>query len=195
MASIQYNVGTWKGLLGTANVYEAKSSSTAKVLIYKALQPDNTTEKWMFMPRSAANGEYVRGNLVLAAARKLEDYEEIAPTGLLDANGFVIVDNDTTPTLPRLFVNQGLFSLKGNGVAAYDGTDLTSRTGPDAAASTVVINSTSKTVSEMLSEGVTWVTKNPLILIAIAFIGLELFGVTHFLGLNKKKKTLARRRR
>jgi hypothetical protein len=34
MASVQYNVGTWEGLAGTANVYLAKTTGGSEFLVY-----------------------------------------------------------------------------------------------------------------------------------------------------------------
>jgi hypothetical protein len=190
MANIQYNVGTWAGILGTAVIYEAKTTGGEKFLCYKALQSDDS-EKWEFMSRSGFQSQMVLQKATLAAAVSLDSYADVVPAGVLNANGFVQIGNDTDTPLPRLFTNQALFSLRGKEIAAYTGTDVSSRTGGDSG--TIVINSNGRTISEVATEGVDWVTKNPLIIVAIGFIMLELFGVTNFLGL-KKKKTAKRRR-
>lgn len=191
MANIQYNVGTWVGLLGTAVIYEAKTTGGEKFLTYKALQADDS-EKWEFMSRSGFQTQMVLQKATLAAAVSLDSYAESVPTGVINAQGFVTIDNDTDAGLARLFTNQALFSLRGKEISEYTGKDLSSRTG-SGESGTIVINSNAKTISEIATEGVDWVAKNPLIVVAVAFLALELFGVTSFLGLKKKKGSKRRR--
>jgi hypothetical protein len=134
-----------------------------------------------------------KSKLVLSSNIDLTKIAEVAPSGTTDGDGYVIIDNGSG--LPKLSTGQGMYSLKGDGVASYTaevGTPVTGNGGGNG--STVIVSAAAKTLSETISEGVTWVSKNPLILALIAFAAAELLGLTNVLGL-KKKKRLSRARR
>jgi hypothetical protein len=198
MANIKYNVGVIKGATFNTNLYELTTTGGVRFLGYKK-DIGSAVYKMLFMPKSVLIAKMALGEIALGNAVKPDDYAEVIPTGQADSNGYITLDNEPGTQVEPLFTNQALYSLKGTGVAAYEGTDLGSRTGLEGSksAGTVVVNQASaKTLTETLNEGVTWVTKNPLILAGILFLGSELLGFTSIMGLKKgKKKAFARRRR
>lgn len=188
MANVQYNVGTFIGLLGTAVVYSAKTTGGTEFLTYKATVTiaGAPVEKWTFMSRSGMQAYLAGNSATISSNIDLTKMADKAPDGVLDADGYVVIDNGAN--LPRLYTSQAFYSLKGTDIAAFTGdTGTPISGGKDGSGSTVVINSSAKTISEYVTEAVTFVTKNPLILIAIAFGVSELFGWTNVLGLHKKK--------
>jgi len=192
MAKLQYNVATFKGLNGTAVVYLAKTDGGTQFLTYKALNGDPAVEKWTYLSRTGLQSYMANGDASISSTVDVSKLADAAPSGVLDANGWVILDN--AGDVPRLYSGQAFYSLKGTGISDYTGETGTAVGGTGTGGgSTVVISNTAKTLSETISEGVTWVTKNPLILIAALFLLSELFGLTNLLGL-KKKKTARRRR-
>lgn len=187
--NVQYNVGTFKGYNGTAVIYLGEASGGTKFLLYKVLE--ESTEFWKFMPRSAMQSYMAGGDATLSSNIDLTKMPDTAPDGVLDAEGNVSVDNGAG--LPRLYDSQAFYSIKGTGIAVYTGDIGTPLSGAKSG-STVVVTSTNKTMSETISDLTTWVTSNWIWVAVGVFALLEVFGVTHFLGLNKKKKAARRRR-
>jgi len=189
MSKIQYNVGTFKGLLGTAILYIAKTSAGTEFITYLVLE--GNTEYWTFMSRTSLQSLMITKDVVISSNVDVSKLPDVAPDGVLDANGHVILDNATG--LLRLSTGQGYYTLKGSGIADYTKDPGEPTSGGDGSGSTVVIASKAKTFSETISEAVTWATKNPLIIIVILFALSELFGLTNLLGLKKKKPVKKRR--
>jgi hypothetical protein len=150
-------------------------------------------DKWTYLSRSQAQAEMAVQKLVLSSNIDLTKIADAAPSGVIDGDGIVIIDNGAA--LPKLSTGQALYSLKGDGQANYTADVGTPVTGGSGSGSTVVVTSAgAKTLSETISEAVTWVTKNPLILVLILFGLSELLGLTSVLGLKKKKRVAVRRR-
>lgn len=191
-AKVKYNVGTFKGLNGTAILYLATTSLSGGSEFLTYLAVVGGTDKWLFMSRSQAQSLMATQDVVLSSNVDLTKIAETVPTGVADADGYMVFDN--AASLPKLNTGQGFYSLTGSGISAWADQPGTPVTGGSGGGSTVVVTSSAKTLSETLSEGVTWVTKNPIILILIVFGMLELLGITNLLGL-KKKKRLSRARR
>ncbi|WP_353720180.1 hypothetical protein [Dyadobacter sp. 676] len=190
MAKVQYNVGTFKGYLGTAVLYLAKTASGTEFLTYLALE--NQTEYWTYMSRTAAQGYMLSNDVILSSNIDVSKLPDAAPDGVLDANGHVIIDNGNG--LPRLSTGQGYYTLKGEGIADYS-DDVGTPTSGTKTNSTVVVASGAKTLSESLTEAGEWAKKNWVILVIIGVVLLEVFGITHILdSLSGKKKTLKKRR-
>lgn len=191
MSKIQYNVGTFKGYLGTAVLYLAKTTAGTDFITYLALE--GNTEYWTYMSRTGLQGYMLSNDVIISSNIDISKLADVAPDGVLDANGHVLLEN--AANLPRLSTGQPYYSLKGEGMPDYASDTGTPTTGnPDSTGNTVVIASKAKTFSESISEAVTWATKNPLLIIGIAFLLSELLGFTHVLGLTKKKPAKKRRR-
>lgn len=189
-AKVQYNVGTFKGINGTANIYLAKTEGGSLFLAYLAAV--GGVDKWLFMSRSQAQSLMATQDVVLSSNVDLTKIAETVPTGVADGDGYLVFDN--AAGLAKLNTGQGFYAITGTGIAAWSDEVGTPVTGGSGSGSTVVVTSAAKTLSESLSEAVTWVTKNPLILVLILFALSELFGLTNVLGLKKKKGVRARRR-
>ncbi|GGB98435.1 hypothetical protein [Dyadobacter sediminis] len=189
MSKVQYNIGTFKGLLGTAILYLAKTNSGTEFITHKVLE--GSDEFWAYISRTALQGYMLSNDIVISSNIDVSKLADTAPDGVLDANGHVAIDNGNS--LPRLTAGEAYYSLKGDGIADYTDDPGTPTSGNSNSSGTVVIANKSKTISETLSEAVTWVTKNPLILIVILFALSELLGLTNLLGLRKKKPAKKRR--
>lgn len=189
MSKVQYNIGTFKGLLGTAILYLAKTNSGTEFITHKVLE--GSDEFWSYVSRTALQSQMLSNDSIISSNIDVSKLADVAPDGVLDANGHVIIDNGDD--LPRLATGQPYYSLKGAGIADYTEDTGTPTGGNTNTGGTVVIANKAKTISETLSEAVTWVTKNPLILIVILFALSELLGLTNLLGLRKKKPVKKRR--
>lgn len=191
-AKVKYNVGTFKGLNGTAIIYLCTTNVSGGTEFLAYLAVVGGVDKWTFMSRSQAQSLMATNDVVLSSNVDLTKIAETVPTGVADGDGYLVFDNATG--LPKLNSGQGFYSIAGAGIAAWTDEVGTPVTGGTGGGSTVVVTSKAKTLSETLSEGAAWAMKNPIILIGIVVLGLELFGITNLFGLRPKKK-LARRRR
>lgn len=202
MAKVLYNVGQFIGLNGTAILYTAEATTGgAPFIVYKVLDEGDTApddEYFQFMSKSALDGHMASNVATISSSVNFDSLLNVLPAGVLDGDGHVTIDNDTTPPLPRLFTNQAFFTLKGVGVAVFEGDtgkqvsgDSASRTG----ASTVIVNSNAKTITESFKEVIDWGIKNPVWVALIVLLGLQLFGVIDILSLFSKKKKKPTRRR
>jgi hypothetical protein len=190
MAKVQYNVGTFKGYLGIAVVYLAKTASGSEFLAYLALE--GVDEYWTFMSRTSAQSYMLGNDMFLTSNIDVTKMPDVAPDGVLDANGHVMIDNGTG--LPRISTGQGYYTLKGEGIADYT-DDVGTPTSGNKNNSTVVVASGAKTLSENLTEAGEWAKKNWVILVIGGVILLEVFGVTHIVdSLGGKKKPVKKRR-
>lgn len=190
-AKVKYNVGTFKGMNGTAIVYLATTAISGGTEFLAYLATVGGVDKWMFMSRSQAQSLMATQDLVLSSNVDLTKIAEAIPTGVADGDGYLVFDN--AAGLAKLNTGQGFYSITGTGIAAWADEAGTPVTGGSGGGSTVVVTSAAKSLTESISEAVTWVTKNPLILVLILFALSELLGLTNVLGL-KKKKTARRRR-
>lgn len=190
-AKVKYNVGTFKGYNGTAIIYLATTNITGGTEFLAYLAVVGGVDKWTFMSRSQAQSLMATQDVVLSSNVDLTKIAETVPTGVADGDGYLVFDN--AASLPKLNTGQGFYSIAGSGISAWADEPGTPVTGGNGGGSTVVVTSAAKTLSETISEAVTWVTKNPLILVLILFALSELLGLTNVLGLKKKKG--ARRRR
>lgn len=191
-AKIKYNVGTFKGYNGVAILYLATTAVSGGTEFLAYLAVVGGVDKWTFMSRSQALSGMATQDVVLSSNVDTSKIAETVPTGVADADGYLVFDN--AAGLPKLNTGQGFYSLAGSGIAAWADEAGTPVTGGTGTGSTVVVTSKAKSISETLSEGAAWAMKNPIILIGIVVLLLELTGVTNLFGLRPKKK-LARRRR
>ena len=196
MANVQYNVGTFIGQLGTAVVYLAKTTGGTEFLTYKATVTiaGAPAEKWTFMSRSGMQAYLAGNSATISSNIDLTKMADKAPDGVLDADGYVIIDNGAG--LPRLYTSQAFYSLKGSDIAEYKGETGTPVSGGKTSdGSTVVINSSAKTISEYITEATTYASKNPLIIGLIILVAGELFGFWNLTGVIRPKKKLKTARR
>ncbi|HEV7378976.1 MAG TPA: hypothetical protein VGN64_04235, partial [Dyadobacter sp.] len=150
MSKILYNVATFKGLLGTAVVYLAETEGGTQFLVHKiqVTVAGAPVDKWQYTARSAMQSYLGLGEATISSSIDMSKIADAAPSGVLDADGFAIISNGATA--PRLYTSQAFYSLKGEGISDYTGDKGTPVTGSNG--QTVVINSTSKTMSETISE-------------------------------------------
>lgn len=192
MAKIQYNVGTRKVGSDTLNVYSAKTGSDETAILVEKQSDDS----FKFLSRSAFGNAIALQTATVSSVVDIAQYADTPPSSV-GANGVVTVDNeDSANPLPRLYADQAFFSLRGTGVEKYEGDTGYPVSGTNARISLVNARTDSaKTVTEYIEQATQWAAKNPLLLAAIVFLLLELFGITNFLGISlKKKKGRVRRR-
>lgn len=193
MAKIKYNIGTRKVGADTLNVYSATTGSDETAILVEK-QSDNS---WKFLGRSAFGNAIALQTATISSVVDLSQFADTPPSSVGE-NGAVTVDNqDSENPLPRLYADQAFFSLRGTGVEKYEGDTGYPVSGTNARISLVNARTDgAKTATEYINQATQWAAKNPLLLAAIVFLLLELFGITNFLGisLRKKKRRVARRR-
>jgi hypothetical protein len=121
MAKVKYNVGTFKGYLGIANIFLAETEGGTQFLVHKVSVTVGgvTSEKFVFTARSAMQSYMLSGDGVLSSNIDLSKMADTAPTGVLDADGYAIIDNGTD--VPRIFNSNAFYSIKGEGINDFTG--------------------------------------------------------------------------
>lgn len=196
MNKVLYFVGWLQGQNGRGNIYLCETTGGTQFLAMIWLMPDASL-KWKFLSRSTLQSHLGNSLASISGDIDISKMPETAPSGLEDADGFIVFTNATG--LPREYdASKSFFSLKGTGVPEYTGANSAPQTGATAktGTNTVVVttaNNAKTGVTEAITQGVDYAMKNPLLVAAIIFVLLELAGVTNVLGLSKKKGRTRRR--
>lgn len=196
MAKVKYNVGVFIGTNGDAILYTAEAVDGGPEFIVFKEKPTSGADFWNWMTRSSLDAQMALGKVTISSSVNFDSLLNVLPAGVLDGEGHVNITNDASPALPRLFTNQPYYSLKGATFGTYEGDPGKSITGDAASrngSGTIVINGSSKTITETVKEGIDWVMKNPWILVAIIAGAVYLFGVPEILKSKKRKTARARR--
>lgn len=212
MSKVIRNVGKYPGLNGAAVIYLCEDAAGRKYLSNRSANSSDPAVlgDFKFMPRSTMESAIVSGNgAFIAKSVAYADLQETAPTGLLDANGNIVMTNTRLGggTFPRIHADQALYSIKGEGYETAPTDTALVSTSADVTAwktpSNAKVGDTGGTggntplsnAKNALQQALDWVNANPIlgglvIALAVYLLAKLLFGIDLLeeLGLKKKSK-------